>query len=112
MTTARIPLYYGGDVVAYATVDAADAGLATFRWLTAHPHRLSDDWTYPTASLPGRGRISMHQTIAGLAKGEKRVVHHRNGDPLDNRRSNLEICADAQAHLLNHKERVAKAVAT
>jgi len=36
-------------------------------------------------------RIRLHRFILGLAKEDERVVHHINGDTLDNRKVNLQI---------------------
>lgn len=36
--------------------------------------------------------VKMHRMILGLKRGDGNVVDHINGDPLDNRRSNLRIC--------------------
>lgn len=44
----------------------------------------------------GRTKIWMHRAIMGLKKDDKQVVHHKNGDSLDNRRANLEICTQTQ----------------
>lgn len=46
----------------------------------------------------------MHREIMGLSRGEKKVVDHRNGIRLDNRRANLRICTQAE-NMLNCKVR-------
>lgn len=40
--------------------------------------------------------ILMHREIMGLKPGDPQHVDHRNGDPLDNRRSNLRVVTAAQ----------------
>lgn len=44
----------------------------------------------------GRRQVRMHRVIMGLARGDVRQVDHRNGDPLDNRRSNLRVATHRQ----------------
>lgn len=56
---------------------------------------------YETVCLPehpkadGRGRVYLHRVLMenhlGRVLGEDEVVHHKNGDPRDNRIKNLEI---------------------
>lgn len=43
-----------------------------------------------------RVHVQMHRLLLGLEKGDKRVVDHKNHNTLDNRRSNLRICTQAQ----------------
>jgi len=38
----------------------------------------------------------MHRFVLGLSKGD-RIVHHINEQKMDNRKANLEICADMSA---------------
>lgn len=40
--------------------------------------------------------IMMHRMLLGLSPGDPRRVDHKNGDTLDNRRSNLRICTSSQ----------------
>ena len=46
-------------------------------------------------------QVKMHRAITQCPKDK--VVHHRNGDSLDNRRVNLKVCSPEEHHLL-HKE--------
>lgn len=52
-------------------------------------------------------KILEHRLIAEEALGkklpEKVVVHHLNGNPLDNRSCNLVVCPDQTYHMLLHK---------
>lgn len=94
-----IPVHRGGEVVAYAKVDDADhAALAEHRWT-------DNGWGY--AARRERGRtILMHREVLGLVYGDGRVTHHRNEEPLDNRRSNLEACDSIRDHAqLSHDRR-------
>jgi hypothetical protein len=89
------------DTVLVAVRDAAGRRVAGYAkidpgsdWLRAYPwHRLTDDGEAVTfAYPPAAGRpVAMAALVLGLAEGEgDAVVRHRNGDPLDNRRANLE----------------------
>ena len=40
---------------------------------------------------PSGATVPVHRWLMGMGRGDRRVVHHKNNDPLDNRRSNLEI---------------------
>ncbi len=84
----RIPVKRRGEIVAWALVDLRDFGLRSRSW-TLSP--------YGYATSNGE---SMHRAILGLAKGDPRVGHHRNEDPLDNRRENLQVFASNSAHLM------------
>lgn len=80
-------------VVAHALVDNLDAAWACgLRW---HLHSKG----YAVHSVGGT-KISMHREIARRRGplGARNVVHHRDEDPLNNRRRNLEVMADGGAH--------------
>lgn len=50
---------------------------------------------YPCRSVMDNGRyyiVYLHRHLMGLAKGDRRMVDHINGNPLDNRRENLRVC--------------------
>jgi hypothetical protein len=88
-----IPLSQGK----YALVDEADyAELARYRWCVSwnvsgkQGHRKT---FYAARSEKGR-TIRMHRQIMGAARGE--VVDHINHNGLDNRRSNLRVCSQAE----------------
>jgi len=67
---------------AHAIVDAADYGfLARRTWRLAKG--------YATTRINGK-LVFMHRHI--LKPGEGELVDHRNGDKLDNRRSNIRVC--------------------
>jgi hypothetical protein len=78
-----------------AIIDECDAHLARFRW------RASQDGTTAYAYRSTRrpdGRktwIAMHREVMGVS--DPRIqVDHRNGNGLDNRRSNLRIATASQ----------------
>lgn len=53
-------------------------------------HRWTFNGRYAYAKVEG-GALLMHRLIIGASTGE--IVDHRDGDGLNNRRSNLRICA-------------------
>lgn len=86
--TAALPVYHRGEVVDVVLVDADLADeLGEYRW----------HWNggYAVRGVPAGDPNSsaMHRQVCGLLRGDPRVVHHVNEDPLDNRRENLEVCA-------------------
>lgn len=84
MGTVRIPLTQGK----YALIDEEDYPLVgQHRW---HTRRCNHLWYAQrnVAAGPGKQKkISMHQEILGLGPGV--LCDHKNGNGLDNRRSNL-----------------------
>lgn len=93
-----VPIYGRAGIVAYATVDDADLALVSqYRW------NLSDKGYVVSAVYLGGGRahtrllrLKMHRVILGLETGDPLQGDHRNGDRLDNQRSNLRILTGAQ----------------
>lgn len=71
-----------------ALVDADDfARLARYDW------RIQQPGHYVRATV-NSARTHLHRLIVGATAGQ--VVDHINHNPLDNRRTNLRICNDAQ----------------
>jgi DNA-binding transcriptional regulator YiaG len=81
-----VPLYRLRAVVGYTLVDDDDYELVSkYRWnLNAGG--------YPFSSEAG---MPMHRLILDLAIGDPQRVHHRNEEKVDNRRANLQVCANA-----------------
>lgn len=82
-----IPLYYRGEIVAYAMVDTVD-----YEWLSQTRWCLFAK--YVATSTRVNGSRYMHRII--MQDPENAQVDHINGDKLDNRRSNLRICTSRQ----------------
>lgn len=91
----KIPLSGGHE----ALVDETD-----FEWLNKYSHHRKTmnegKLVYAGTQIDGRS-VPMHRLIMGLEIGDKRIVHHVNGNGLDNRRSNLRI-VDASTHSMHH----------
>lgn len=83
-----------------AIVDPAwDAPLCLFHWRPVRRRRCYYAYTYiPVGNL--RGSISMSRIIAQTPTFQ--VCHHRNRNPLDNRRSNL-LNMNRSDHQLLHR---------
>lgn len=87
-----IPVYGRGRVLrGYTAVDERDAELV--RELRMHMIGL-----YVCASLRGE-RCLLHRLLTDAEPGYE--VHHINGNPLDNRRENLEVLTP-EAHRARH----------
>lgn len=79
----------------HALVDVAD--LPKIRGYNWRPRLDSGIW-YVKAHIPGSGKhgakILLHRLIMDAQPGQK--VDHKSGDGLDNRRSNLRLCTNAE----------------
>lgn len=74
-----------------ALVDEADAPLlSAFTW---HAVKVSKAGDFYAASNDGSDRIYMHRLIMGAGPGEE--VDHRDGDGLNNMRTNLRLTTHA-----------------
>lgn len=88
-TELYIPLKRSGEVIAYATVDEADGPLVEGYTWGLHQGRA-------TVKLSDRSRVSMSVLLLGLDPHNHRLVEHRNGNTLDNRRTNLHVTGGAR----------------
>lgn len=52
--------------------------------------------------------VYMHREILALRAGDKREADHKNGDTLDNRRSNLRVASHAENKANSHRLKVGK----
>lgn len=96
------PIRVDGDV-AYVTltrglvavIDAADVGIIDqWNW-HAQVHHTGHAYAYRTTAKDGKNRpLAMHRALTGAPAGTH--VDHRDGDGLNNRRSNLRVCTHAE----------------
>jgi len=95
---AEIPLTQGK----LTLVNDEDFGwLSKYKWNAAH--RNHTWYAARTNGAAGKRRlILMHREILGLKPGDGKITDHINRNGLDNRRSNLRICTQAQ-NLTNRK---------
>lgn len=66
--------------------------LSSFKWHFSRGYA----WRNITIARGKGTTISMHRVIMGLEMGDERQADHINGNKLDNRRSNLRICSNAE----------------
>ncbi len=76
-----------------ALVDDSDAtALTQFHWYAARTHHIF--YAVRKSQVNGKQRtIQMHRELLRLSFGDKRQADHRDGDGLNNQRSNLRICS-------------------
>ena len=90
MTIVKIPLTHGKVTI----VDNQDWPLmAGYRWYALRGKTAGSERWYAAACHEGR-TVYMHRVITHAGPGEK--VDHKNWDGLDNRRTNLRLCTNAQ----------------
>ena len=98
----RIPLHSRKHPGLYAIVDEADAELVSqYRW---HPE-VKKHLTYAWATIspkPNRRVAFMHRLILGLGPGDP-DVDHKDGDGLNNTRSNIRACSDSENQANRHR---------
>lgn len=93
--TARIPLTQGK----WAVIDLEDLPLLLGPPWQAYQPNLREDRFYASSRLPGPRsslRRKMHRVILGLDRGDRRMVDHRDGNGLNNRRSNLRLATPGE----------------
>jgi hypothetical protein len=98
-----------GAVVAYATVDLADAEwIGQWKWLlirTTYTVRTHKSYAYRYVSTAeGQQKIYMHRQLLGLPKWRRggSEIDHRSGDGLDNRRCNIREVTHEQNQQNKH----------
>ena len=79
--------YYSTVEAKYSIVDDRDfLAVSEYRWF-----QLKRNTTYAYTTIDGK-RMALHRFIMGLTADDKRMVHHKDGNGLNNRRSNLVVC--------------------
>jgi hypothetical protein len=76
-------MVFDGDKIAYFDSEDADL-LAGFDWQV-----ITENGVESAVARRVRFKVYMHRLIVGA--GEHEVVHHINGNPLDNRKNNLTV---------------------
>lgn len=88
----KVPIYYRGEVAAYAEVDAEDYELVSqHKWYLNVSHGIRY-----AVGRNSRRNLAMHRLILGCAPGA--YCDHIDGDGLNNRRVNLRTVTNAENH--------------
>lgn len=90
----QIPLGKSGK---FALIDDEDYELISqYKWRSHDSHGRA---IYASRTVLVNGKeffISMHRFIMGCVKGDGKIVDHKDGNGLNNQRSNLRICTNAE----------------
>ena len=73
--------------------------LNKYKW-----HTLSKKYTFYAVRKPKSGVILMHREIMGLINKDNLQVDHKDGNGLNNQRSNLRICNNGQNQMNKGKQ--------
>lgn len=107
---AKVPIYRRGKIAAWARVDAGGYfdWLSSFTWyLTGRGY--AQKFARNGEGYPSGHSISMQRLVMGLGLRDKRVVHHINEDPLDNRIENLMVLSQSDhMRVVHHPRRIAR----
>lgn len=86
----KIPLSDGR----YALVDGDDFDfLSQYKW---HYNKNGYALRNQRVAKNKYSAVYMHRFICGLSPGDGKIVDHKNGNGLDNRRQNLRVCTKTQ----------------
>lgn len=97
----KIPLSQG----LFALVDAEDYDLVKdYKWCAD----FKNGRCYAMRKIKRTITIRMHRLILGLTPGDGKIVDHKNGNGLDNRRENIHIVSHRGNALNSNRVRNAK----
>lgn len=107
--TAILKAFYDG-VMYDVKVDEEDAWRAKYKWYLTkdgYPYRNRSYKPQPRKGRPWRvtRRVYLHREILGLKHGHKREGDHKDNDPTNNRRGNLQIVTRKKNIILSYERR-------
>jgi hypothetical protein len=97
MTTLKIPIKHKTKGINYMEIDEEDFDKIKHLNLTLNDKSNKNTY-YARASIYENGnykkRLNIHRVIMGLGdyKNDKRIIHHIDGNGLNNKKDNLVIC--------------------
>lgn len=95
------------EIVGYALVSPMDAHLKRYKWrITVKGYVYRQTWAEMKDGTYKRHNLYIHRAILGLEAGNKIEGHHRDDEPTNNQRWNLQRVTRSENEQLKHGRNV------
>lgn len=98
----RFRVHHRTEAIYTSVSDSDAAAVRSHAWYVSEPRGLQKRrYVFTVLALPGgrKRTVMLHRFVLGLEFGDTRLVDHKNGDTLDNRRANLRVCTYSQSNM-------------